>query len=74
MITSVRRFGGAQFSEEGKMTNDERRATEVLREEIIARKVKLAERYFRADRASANLYDLFECVKLAGFELQKGEG
>lgn len=56
---------------EGKMTNDERRATEALRDEIKARKVKLAERPYDNGGSSTNLYDLFECVRLAGFELRK---
>jgi len=49
------------------MTNDERRAVEVLRDEIKARKVKLV------DDRGQELHALFECVKLAGFELRKGK-
>jgi hypothetical protein len=62
----VRRFGGAQFSEEGKMTNDEMRAVEVLREEINGRRVDLDGACTTADAD-----ELLECVKLAGFELRK---
>jgi hypothetical protein len=44
---------------------------ERLRDEIKARAVRLAQRSYRGGEVSANLYELFECVKLAGFELKK---